>query len=152
MILYDHNQMDAVIGRIRGADRRVWAAIRRCMLRISIVLQQHVVERKLRGQVLQHRTGKLARSVNQRVVDSGNEIAAIVTGGGSTATYGYVHEFGGTFDIPEHMSFSRTGKAFMVRAHQATYPEKSFMRSSLVDLRARFARDMNDAVAEALEQ
>ena len=68
----------------------------------SIKMQAKVVSEKLQGQVLQHRSGKLANSI--RVIPSqleGGVISGGVEGAGGPAWYGVVQERGGTraYDI-----------------------------------------------------
>jgi hypothetical protein len=63
---------------------------------------QRSIERKLSGEVLQHRSGKAQASViKQPTVDSGNTISGRVTGGGGPAFYLRIQELGGTrtYDI-----------------------------------------------------
>ena len=73
---------------------------------VGVDLQRYIQEEKLEGQVLRHITGKLSGSVRYEVEDRGSEVAVIVSAGGGVAPYAGVHERGGTFTIPEHMSMS----------------------------------------------
>ena len=134
--------------RIRATGQRVHASLVMAFTRIAIGLQQYIVTQKLEGQVLHHRSGKLIRSIQQHIEDSGNTIAAVVQAG-SLAPYAAVHEWGGMFNIPEHQSFSRAGRAFSVRAHTATFPERSFMRSSLREYKDTALREIRAALNNA---
>src|SRR5438132_4498213 len=63
---------------------------------LAIRLQAKIVGEKLSGQVLAHRTGKLAGSV--RVIPAtaeGGVLRAGVEAGGGPAWYGRIHEYGG---------------------------------------------------------
>lgn len=88
---------------------------------------------KLSGDVLDVRTGQLRDSIHSRVAAEAGEIVGTVgvDPASPAAAYAGVHEFGGVFAIPEHLSHSRLGNEFTVRAHDANFPERSFLRSAL---------------------
>jgi hypothetical protein len=128
-------------------------------------LQAKVVGEKLQGQVLQHRTGKLSASIRAiPVTQEGGVIVGIVEGGGGPAFYGRIHEYGGVFEIPEFQRRvtgggkeainSRTQKKVpgTVRAHTATFPERSFMRSSLAEHRDAIFAGLTQAVRKELAE
>jgi len=125
---------------------------------LMLELQAKIVGEKLQGQVLAHRSGKLAGSI--RVVPAiveGTSVVGIVQGAGGPAFYGRVHEFGGTFDIPTHQRKVGATKEKIrarlggtVRAHTATFPQRSFMRTSLEEMRGRIFEGMTAAVSEEL--
>lgn len=76
-------------------------------LNISMIkLQSYIVTNKLSGQVLHHRTGKLAGSINAIPASmEGGLLTAGVEGAGGPAWYGVVHEYGGTREyeiLPVH--------------------------------------------------
>lgn len=108
--------------------------------RLAIELQRYIVVNKLSGQVLNKRTGRLARSIQQRVVDTPTDIRAYVFSAGDVK-YAAIHEYGGV--IPAHkvqaknaqaLSFMWHGKRVTVKSVQIPnvhMPERSFMRSSL---------------------
>lgn len=139
-----------VVANLRSVGPRLRNALAQAMNRIGIILAAYIVSEKLQGQALKHRTGKLGRSIRNSVEQSGDTVAALVQGGGAFAPYGVIHEDGGTFQIPDHMSTSKLGKSFLVRAHQATFPERSFMRSSLAENRQLFVDQIEFAVAESI--
>ena len=88
--------------------------------------------------------------------------------------YGYarVHEYGGTFNVPAHErrigynsdservkllgklgGFSKkvaTYSTTMVRAHTVTYPERSFLRSSLSEQKKNIVKELKLSMDEAL--
>jgi phage gpG-like protein len=90
-----------------GSDRRVPAQIRAALpVVISAIaqritwwmlrLQQKIQGEKLQGQVLQHRSGRLAASINARPTEqTGSELVGTVEGAGGPAWYGQIHELGG---------------------------------------------------------
>lgn len=130
---------------------RLLADLKTEIRRVAVDLTAHVKDRKLSGQVLKVQTGRLRRSVNFRVTESATGIEARV---GTNVEYARIHEFGfrGTVNVREHM---RKGKqAYKVRAHtrRVNLPERSFLRSSLVDMRQdidrRIARVVGQSIAK----
>jgi hypothetical protein len=146
---------------LRSKGPQVIQAVLRKMNVLMLELQAKIVGEKLQGQVLAHRTGKLAGSI--RVVPAvvqGTSVVGEVQGGGGPAFYGRVHEYGGTFDIPAHerkigavqgkmKARLNTG---MVRAHTAVFPERSFMRTSLEEMREQIFTGLTQAVNEELQK
>ena len=129
--------------RVAQTGPRVADRVTRSIRQIVIGGQSQIVRDRLHGgNPLNARTGNLSRAVNQDVDVGADRITGSI-GVDKTAPYGAVHEYGGTFDIPahevrEHLSKSRSGNEFTVRAHivaghSATFPERSFLRSWLRD-------------------
>jgi phage gpG-like protein len=130
--------------------RKIEESVERAMLRIVIQLQSDIRRNKLQGDPLHQRTGNLSREITTNDPRSdGGDILGIV-GVARTAPYGEVHEMGGTFTIPEHMSTSRLGNRFSVRAHEATFPARSFLRSTLREQESGIREAIAKAVAQAL--
>jgi phage gpG-like protein len=150
MISLQQKGAEQVFIFLKGTPAKAQSALERAFARIAIRLQRYIVTQKLQGQVLHHRTGNLARSVIQRVEQEGSRISAIVQAGG-LAPYAGVHEYGGTFSIPEHQSVSRLGKAFTVHSHTAHFPERSFMRTSLEENVEMYLAEVNKAIGEAVQ-
>jgi hypothetical protein len=64
---------------------------------LALKLQKKIVSEKLSGQVLAHRSGKLAGSIHAQTTKMmGDRLSVSVTGAGGPAFYGRVHEYGGT--------------------------------------------------------
>lgn len=135
---------------LTGSGERVLKAMRVAFARIAIQLQRYIVTQKLSGQVLAHRTGTLASSVIQRVEERDGKIVAIVQAGG-LAPYAAIHEYGGTVTIPEHLSVSRLGNQFTVRSHEAKFPVRSYMRTSLEENLDMYVNEINKALKEAFQ-
>lgn len=154
-------------GSFNGTDLRVAASLeakgpeilQRVVLRMNaaaIMLQQHIVLNKLQGQVLKHRTGKLAASI--RVINAvlqGSEITAQVQGGGGPAWYGRLHEYGTNawyFIRPVNkkaLAFNIGGTQVIVKSvMHPPIAQRSFMRSGLADLRERIRLMLQDAINE----
>ncbi|AJX27465.1 phage virion morphogenesis protein [Burkholderia pseudomallei] len=93
-----------ISGDIKGAsivERRIGeipsgirTALEKKISELAVRLQTHVVNDKLRGQVLNYRSGMLSRRVAQAVVESGDgtSITGIVS---DYAEYAAIHEYGG---------------------------------------------------------
>lgn len=142
-----------VASYVYGLSEKIESSVLKRMWIIVIKLQSKIRSEKLHGQVLHHRTGNLSRETLTQpdpFVAGDNIVGTIGTS--STARYGKVHEYGGTYDIPEHMSMSRLGKKFVVKAHQATFPERSYLRSALAESDAYIQSQMEIAVAQAVGQ
>jgi hypothetical protein len=167
-----HNT-EVVAARLRGRGAGLRSSVQECFDRISKDLQRSIQNDYLEGQVLHHRTGLLKGSVRRWVEWGGNytgagpfTISAVVQGGGGLAAYGAIHEYGGTFTIPEHMAH-RTKKgtrtmrragihpiadSWTVQAHQATFPERSFMRAALHANEPEYLSWIERAVGEGIQR
>jgi hypothetical protein len=138
------------IASLRATGPRVVESVERAMLRLVIELQRYVILNKLEGQVLHHRTGNLERAtVYDEPENNGNVISATV-GVTGLAPYGKIHEYGGTVDVRESMRVSKLGNPYFVRGHRATYPERSFLRTSLAENEEHIQESIQRAVNEAL--
>lgn len=130
--------------------------VKTAMGRLALRLTRKVKQDKLSGQVLKNRTGRLRRSINQRVSESSGEIKAVV---GTNVEYGRTHELGfsGQMSVKEHMRKIRMAwgkaikpKSVMVRAHtrNVKIPERSFLRSALAEFGPEINRDLERAFME----
>lgn len=128
----------------------VHGALKRGIGRAVLTLLRYVKASKLSDQVLRVRTGRLRRSITERVEESGSRVSGIV---GTNVEYARVHEYGfkGTVSVREHLRKTKAGST-TVRAHtrKVSLPERSFLRSSLRDLqpqiREEIERSLNRAV------
>jgi phage gpG-like protein len=142
----------AVTERLAQFGPRLQASVERSIRQIVIEGQSQIVRDKLHGgNPLFSRSGNLARAVQQQVDASGDSIVGTI-GVDRTAPYGAVHEYGGTFDVREHISTSRLGKQFTVQAHTVTYPERSFLRSWLAENTTNIEARVEAAAQEAVQQ
>lgn len=123
------------------------------------------VKRKLTNDVLNVVTGKLRDSIAVEVIDSGNSIIGRVFSGGEVK-YAAIHEFGGTINHPggtPYMSFE--GRTFWVskvkamnlnlpvtQPHQITMPERSFLRSSLAEMKDQIVQTLTAAAVKGAKQ
>ena len=147
---------DAVIARLDAIPGSVAAAVRRAVEGQAIALTRYVKESKLSGQVLRNRSGLLRASISYALMIADQGLTAQV---GANVEYAHVHEYGGDFAIKAHQrmmtqAFGRPvaiPRMISVRAHDAHYPERSFLRSSLEENAASIRAAIEAAVAEGIK-
>lgn len=156
LVKIDTSKLDQKLGAMPG---RLQSGILNAVKRLAINLQGYVKESKLSGQVLNVRTGTLRRSINQEVTQSGSMTTGIV---GTNVSYAKVHEYGfsGEVSVKEHLrtitqAFGRplaAPKVVTVRAHamMMNLPERSFLRSALLDFEPRIKKELQQAANEAI--
>jgi phage gpG-like protein len=156
-------ELDAgkLIANLDAAPAQVIAAVEVKMRSITINLQKHVINDKLHGQVLQQRTGKLARSIQQDSHTDGDVVIGEVFSAGDVK-YAGIHEHGGT--TPAHdivpnkadaLAFMMGGKMVFARiVHHpgSKIPERSFLRSSLADQAAEITEGLKQAALRGAQQ
>jgi phage gpG-like protein len=130
-----------VIEGLNRASDQAREAVRIGIGRTTLQLLTAVKEDKLSGQVLQVRTGRLRRSINQRVDVSGGSVVGTV---GTNVSYGKTHELGLT--IKAHLVEAKKAKALRFQLGGKTMfrksvmipavkmPKRSFLMSALQDL------------------
>lgn len=141
-------QTVAKLGRL---SRQGKAAIRVSVQRLTLQLLAKVKAGKLSGQVLNVRTGRLRRSINQKIKLEKTGVYGIV---GTNVEYARAHEYGGAVTVKAHMRMMRTawGRAvknprkIQVRAHTVNYPERSFLRSALADMEPDIRAEIQKAL------
>ncbi len=133
---------------------------------LTLRLQQKIQRQKLEGQVLHHRSGKLSSSVRMLPARlEANAIIGVVEGGGGPAWYGRIHEFGGDFQASRH-STAKFGKGITKTGHRSRkkraitqrlmatvytihFPERSFMRSALGEMRQTITAELKESMKAA---
>ncbi|WP_208448829.1 hypothetical protein [Burkholderia cenocepacia] len=150
-----------VIARIGRIVPNVRNALVQRVQRLVIALQVHVVADKLSGQVLNVRTGRLRRSVNQAVTATDTTITGVVS---TPVEYAPAHEYGfqGVVTVKAHLRQVTVawGKPLAtpvnatVREHtmKMKLPEKSFLRSALADQREDILRGIREGAAEGAQK
>ena len=153
----------AVIDKLHSLPQKIRQQLADEIKRQWFALQSHVVRNKLSGQVLKRVTGNLASSINVGGKDSASEFVEsgqgdIIGRVGTKVRYGRIHEFGGTVTVKAHTRrFNKvygrpvTPGVMEVGAHSATYPERSFLRSSLNDRSDIIRSALRRAVGEAMK-
>lgn len=146
-----------VASKLKELEPKIYNSLLLTITKLSIQLQAKIKSEKLTGQVLKTRTGTLRRSINYRVDKTSSQIIGRVGIGADAAKYGIMHEFGlrGTEDIRSHLRTikkvwgkSISPKQISVRSHTRTvnYPERSFMRTALAEMRPIIQSDISKAV------
>lgn len=128
-------------------------------IRALVLRLQARVQKKLSGQVLNVVTGALRRSIQSDVTDTGERIIGRVYSSGDVK-YAAIHEFGGR--TRAHIIEPRKAQALMfvmggrnVFARRVNHPgsqmpERSFMRTSLQEMRDEIVRSLSEAPLEAM--
>lgn len=126
------------------------------MWSLGLMVERYIKERKLSGQVLHRRSGRLSRSIYSQVEDRGDQIVAYV-GSSSDVPYNAAHEFGVRTkphviepDKKKALAFMMDGKQFIlarVNHPGSRIPERSYMRSSIADN----AREITEGLRQALD-
>ncbi len=118
------------------------------------------VQQKLSREVLNARSGALARSIVTTIGASAESVAVTIAAN-SDVKYAAIHEFGGV--IPPHQIVPDKARAlaFVVGGKQAfaarvnlpavILPERSYLRGSLADMADEIRDGLSDAPIEALQ-
>lgn len=116
------------------------------------------VQQKLAGEVLNVRSGALARSIVTTIDEDAAGVSVGIASNGDVK-YAAIHEFGGV--IPPHeiapdkakaLAFVLGGKqvfATRVNLPAVTMPERSYLRSSLAEMADQIREGLSEAVGEA---
>lgn len=149
-----------LVARLGSMPERVRAALLKKTYALAVQLADRV-RRKLSGEVLNVRTGNLRASIFEDVQSDAASVIGRVYSSGDVK-YAAAHEFGATIRIPEivpvkakALHFIIGGKdifAMRARAHDVVLPERSFLRSSLVDMKAQIIAGLQEAVQEGLRK
>lgn len=156
-----------VASKLKELEPKIYKSLLSTITKLSIQLQGYIKSKKLskppkqkwskNGQALSTANGTLRRSINYRVDKTPSEIIGRVGIGADAAKYGIMHEFGfrGTENIRSHLRTikkawgkSISPKQISVRSHTRTvnYPERSFMRTALAEMRPIIQSDISKAV------
>lgn len=141
---------------------KLLADLKREVKRVATDVSARTKDQKLSGQVLKVQSGRLRRSINYRTDETETGIEALV---GTNVSYGRAHEFGfsGSVTVKAHLrtvrqAFGRklrSAKKVEVRTHSrnVNLPERSFLRSSLREMRSeidsRIARVVADSIVRS---
>jgi phage gpG-like protein len=128
---------------------------------LALRLEAYIKTSKLDGQVLRRITGRLSRSISNKVMVEEDLVLGTVFSSGDVK-YAAIHEFGGQTSPhiiePKNASvlaFMMNGKqVFARRVHHpgSKMPERSFMRSSLRDMSEEISLGMKESVVQAIQQ
>lgn len=137
---------------------RIDAEVRQSIARSTLKLLIKVKREKLNGQVLNKRTGRLGRSITQKLIELSNGVAGIV---GTNVEYAPPHEYGfkGDVTVKAHlrmikMAFGKSinPKQVNIKAHtrKVDLPEKSFLRSALEEMRKEIKQDLEVSIQRGI--
>jgi phage gpG-like protein len=138
---------------------RLTPAIRSALRGTIVTLTQALaatVRAKLSGGVLQMRTGALFRSIKSEMVENTATIYGRVYSDG--VRYAAIHEFGGTIQHPGSSKFQAWQGAegwiytHFTRPHAIPIPERSYLRSSLAEMRDDIVDRLTEAVRSAARE
>lgn len=150
----------AVVTGDEAFERRLLRAIpeilkdlRMRLTRLLVRMQTYVKTYHLSGRTLRRRSGNLSRNIFYDVADVHEGLLGRLYVG-SGAPYGYVHEKGGTFAIPQHTRMQTHAWRHkldppiqvIVRAHTATFPKRAFMQPT----KKKFAPTFQEMVADVV--
>ena len=132
-----------------AARHRIADAVRAAVARATFDLVGVVKAKKLTGQVLNVRTGRLRRSITGRVAEENGQPVGLV---GTNVSYGRVHELGfkGTVPVKAHTRTIK-GKPMMVRAHsrKLDMPARPFLQPSLDENLPKYRGWIADGIKKA---
>jgi phage gpG-like protein len=150
-------RVDAVTASLAQIPAEVLQAVAAKVRALTANLQQHIVADKLQGQVLQHRTGALSRSIQSTTSVNGDVATGRVFSSGDVK-YAAIHEFGG--QTPPHDIYPDKAQAlaFMMGGQQvfakvvhhpgSKIPQRSYMRSGLEDMAEEITAGIRSAATE----
>lgn len=149
-----------LLARLSAMPDKVRTALVRKVTTLALKLEAKV-KGKLSGQVLHVRTGALRRSIFHEVDQSTTAVTGKVASSGDVK-YAAIHEFGGTTKAhiiepvkAKALAFMMGGKQVFARRvnHPGSrIPERSFLRSSMRDMREEITVGLQEAVREGLQQ
>ena len=125
---------------VKNLEPNILAAVRIGLVDFMDIVRNRVV-RKLSGEVLRVRTGRLRQSIHSTVQKMPWGFLGKV---GTNVKYASIHEYGGTIVLPviypvkaQALRWFVGGKpvfAMRAKAHAIRMPERSYLRSSLAEL------------------
>jgi len=148
-----------LIARLEALPDELRIALNRKVTALTLKLEAKI-KGKLSGEVLKVRTGNLRRSIHSRVEQTATSVTGTALSSGDVK-YAGIHEYGG--QTKAHIIEAKNGKAlafqmggkqvFARRVHHpgSKIPERSYLRSSLKDMRDEIITGLNEAVAEVVK-
>jgi phage gpG-like protein len=154
------NGKDEALAKLTGARRELINRLGTTMLREMDKTRAYAIANRMAhdpgppGDLLHQRTGHLANSLH---ADARADADKVVGSLGVGVPYGPVHELGLTVAVPAHAQlrtqvFGRTVEPFTVdvRAHQASYPQRAYIRPSLEARKNEILASLVAAVRDVL--
>lgn len=144
-----------LVARMKALPTSVAQSLRAKVEVLTIKLQAHIILDKLSGQVLNKRSGDLKASIQRKIEATELAVFGIVYSAGDVK-YAKAHEFGfeGDVTVKQHTRTVVFGKEAAMPFSVGPYtmhmkmPERSFMRSSLKDMREEISTGLKEAAIE----
>lgn len=155
MMINYHVDGDA---KLSATVDRIDAEVRQSIASSTLKLLIKVKREKLNGQVLNKRTGRLGRSITQKLIELSNGVAGIV---GTNVEYAPPHEYGFNGDVTVKAHLRMIKKAFgksispkqvSIKTHtrKVNLPENSFLRSALEEMRKEIKQDLEVSIQRGI--
>jgi phage gpG-like protein len=155
---------EAVIAWLGQKEPKITDGVRKTTKSLTLMLLRKVKEEKLSGQVLKNITGKLRRSVHDRYVESptsssgevvtNTEYAGINEYGGQTKPHIILPKNKGALAFNIYGNWTTLGTTTVVKSvhHPGSkFPERSFMRSALAEMKPTIQSSYEQTVRESLK-
>jgi phage gpG-like protein len=155
--MFEVGLQDDASAALAAVPDRLREALSSKATELTAALQSRI-QQKLAGEVLDARTGALARAITA-TINVGSADVSVTIGAAGDIKYAAIHEFGGT--IPPHQIVPDKARAlaFLIGGKQAfatrvnlpaiNMPERSYLRSSLAEMANEIKAGMGEAVTEA---
>lgn len=146
-----------LIARLEKMPAAVQAALALKVTALALKLEAWVKTKKLNGQVLNRITGRLARSIANKVTTSSDAVIAKIFSSGDVK-YAGIHEFGGKtmphVIVPKKAQALHFGGKFYAKVNHpgSNMPVRSFLRSSLREMSTEISLGMKEAVVRAAQK
>ena len=152
-ITVDASRINARLDRMPTALR---SALRGTVVSLTQALAG-LVRAKLSGGVLNVRSGNLLASINSQMVENTSTVygRVFVDPSSPAAKYARIHEFGGVIKHPGSSKFQawQSGDGWVythfTRPHDIPMPERSYLRSSLAEMREEIVTRLSEAARSA---
>ena len=145
---------DQVVASVERKGVRVQAELHTGIARLAVRLHVWVTDKKLRGQVLGYRSGRLAGSIKDGVFDEGDKVVGKVS---TNVRYGIGWELGWPGREAGKPTLAEAKAKFSLASADlfanGTPKQRSFLRTALKDLEASgvIKTEIDAAVARALQ-
>lgn len=149
----------AVIQKLSRLPDKMRGVLTKKVNALTLKLQARV-QAKLSDDVLHVRTGNLRRSIHSVVESGGTSITGQVSSSGDVK-YAGIQEYGGKTPAHDILPDKAKALAFMVGGKQvfaavvhhpgSNIPERSYLRSSLAEMKEEIREGISEAVKEGLK-
>lgn len=150
-----------LMARFDQMPAKVRSSLFRKVTILALKLEAKVKGEKLSGGVLNVRSGALRASIFEEVEQSDSSVIGKVASS-SDVKYGAIHEYGGKTAAHEIVATKAQALSFMMGGKQVFFksvhhpgsqmPERSFLRSSLAEMKPEIITGLTDAVREGLNE